>query len=599
MSPPAEAGFAATLSVTGRAWRIAPADAALTARLAAAHGLPEPAARLLAARGIAEPERFLKPTLRALLPDPSTLRDMDKAAARLAEAVRAGETVGVLTDYDVDGATSAAVIIRTLEALGAKTALQVPDRLVDGYGPNLGALRRLRDEGASVSLCLDCGATAHAALTAANDEGMAIIVIDHHKADGPPPPALAVVNPNRPDDESGMGGLAAVGVTFLACVALVRALRAAAWFGVERPEPDLMALLDLVALGTVADVVPLLGLNRAFVAQGLKVMADTAHPGLDALMRVSGVSGPPETQSLGYRLGPRINAGGRVGRADHGARLLLAADRPEAEALALALDADNARRREIEAETLAQAQADAAAQGHAPLVIVGRQGWHPGVIGICAGRLKDALDKPALVIAWDGEAGKGSGRAPAGCDLGAAMIAARAAGLLQSGGGHAAAAGFALTRPQFEGFTRFMTNWAAAAAPAAPELPIDGALTPAGASLALVQALFALAPYGAGFPEPRFAVSGTLSEVRSMGAAGQHLRLRLRSHDGAALEAVCFGAFAIARNGDSLGAALQRLRDQRAALAGRLSRNEWNGRVKAQLVVDDAMAEPDAALSEA
>ncbi|MEM6490844.1 MAG: DHH family phosphoesterase, partial [Pseudomonadota bacterium] len=331
------------LSAKGRVWRIADADPNAVRRMMTVADLPEPAARVLVGRGVApeEAEALLRPKLRALTPDPSTLIDLDLAAARLADAVERAETVGVLTDYDVDGATSAALLIRLLRALGVATALEAPDRIRDGYGPNIGALRRLRDGGATLVVCLDCGATAHEPLAAAAAEDIPVIVVDHHQADGPPPPALAVVNPNRPDDRSGMGALAAVGVTFLLGVGLLRALRGRGAFGEGRPEPDLKALLDLVALGTVADVVPLLGLNRAFVAQGLKVMAAGGNPGIAALMAAAAVDGPPDAATCGYTLGPRVNAGGRVGRADAGTRLLIAEDAEEAAALAALLDADN------------------------------------------------------------------------------------------------------------------------------------------------------------------------------------------------------------------------------------------------------------------
>src|SRR5712691_2751159 len=449
-------------SLCGRRWRM-PGDADGEAAVIAERlQLPEIVARLLATRGIAlaEAPSFLAPRLRELLPDPAHLRDMVPAVERLVRAVQGGERIVVFGDYDVDGATSAALLLRFFAAVGGHASVYVPDRLREGYGPNAPALLRLKAEGADVAVTVDCGATAHEPLMAAAEAGLDVIVVDHHVTEPLLPRALALINPNRLDDDSPHGALAAVGVAFLLVVALNRALREAGWY-TARAEPDLLQWLDLVALGTVCDVVPLTGINRALVAQGLKVARGLGNPGLKALAAVGGVTEPLDAYHLGFLLGPRVNAGGRVGAADLGARLLATDDPALAAELAHRLDGYNIERREIEAQTLqaAVAMVEAAPQSPA-LVFAAAEGWHPGVIGIVAARLRERYERPACVVALDsksaGGIGRGSGRSVPGVALGPAVIAARQAGLLVNGGGHAMAAGFTVAAAQIEPLRQFL-----------------------------------------------------------------------------------------------------------------------------------------------
>src|SRR5438132_1456578 len=426
-------------SVCGRRWHERAADPGLAAMIAERHGLPEIVGRLLAQRGIgvAEAPGFLAPRLREQLPDPAHLLDMDRAVARLARAVQDNEPIVVFGDYDVDGATSAALLMRFFAAVGVRASVYVPDRMREGYGPNAPALLRLKAEGAAIVVTVDCGATAHEALAAAAEAGLDVIVVDHHVSEPLLPRALALINPNRLDETSPHGALAAVGVAFLIVVALNRALREVGWYG-GRIEPDLLQWLDLVALGTVCDVVPLTGVNRALVAQGIKVARRGENPGLRALAAVGRVTSPIDAYHLGFVLGPRVNAGGSVGAADLGARLLATDDPALAAELATRLDGYNSERREIEAQTLAAAIEIVEAAPQSPaLVFVAAEGWHPGVIGIVAARLKERYERPACVVALADGIGKGSGRSVPGVALGPAVIAARQTGLLINGGGHA------------------------------------------------------------------------------------------------------------------------------------------------------------------
>ncbi|MEX2248435.1 MAG: single-stranded-DNA-specific exonuclease RecJ, partial [Parvibaculum sp.] len=454
-------------SVSGRAWVSRLADDRLALAIAQREGLPEIVARVLAGRGVAPEDcaAYLAPSLKSLMPDPRALVDMEKAAARVARAIMDGEKVAVFGDYDVDGATSSALLHRFFRAVGSELRVYIPDRIREGYGPNAPALLRLKQEGIGLVVTVDCGTMAHKALGLAADAGLPSIVIDHHQAEPALPPAYALVNPNRLDDESGLGQLAAVGVAFLFVVAINRALRDAGFYA-GRAEPDLMQWLDLVALGTVCDVVPLTGLNRAFVAQGLRVMARRRNVGLAALADVARMNGAPSTYHLGFLLGPRVNAGGRVGRADLGARLLVTEDEEEARALAEELNVMNAERQAIEAQVLEEALAQVEARLSAsrvntppPLILAQARGWHPGVIGIVASRLKDKYDRPTFVLAFDAKGeGKGSGRSIAGVDLGRAVTAALEAGLLVNGGGHAMAAGITLGENKLEAFEAFLTK---------------------------------------------------------------------------------------------------------------------------------------------
>lgn len=591
-APPRSCLLGVERSLTGRRWERRDADERAGLALAQRLGLPEPVARALAARGIDEAaaEGFLEPSLREQLPDPDRLAGMAEAAARLAEAVRRGERLAVFGDYDVDGATSAALLQRFFRAVGSEILVYVPDRLAEGYGPNSAALLGLRREGVELVVTVDCGITAYEPLQAAREAGLEVIVVDHHAAEPRLPEATAVVNPNRLDDASGLGSLAAVGVAFLLVVAVNRALRAAGWYGAGRAEPNLLQWLDLVALGTVCDVVPLTGLNRALVIQGLKVMARRGNAGLRALGEVAGLDERPGAYHLGFLLGPRVNAGGRVGEAGLGARLLATEDAAEAADIAARLDAWNRERRVIEAQVLEQALGQLAA-GPEPdgLVFVAGEGWHPGVIGIVASRLKERFGLPALVLALqeDGLA-KGSGRSVPGLDLGAAVLAARQAGLLVNGGGHPMAAGLTVAVDGVAALRDFLQPRLAAELSRLdwrPALGFDGTLTPRGADGRLLRALERLAPFGAGNPEPRWALPNLrLVRADPVGAGAEHLRMVAAGEDGRRLKAIAFRAFE-----SPLGEALQRRGEGRLLhLAGKLRADAWSGPEAVQLVVDDA-----------
>jgi single-stranded-DNA-specific exonuclease len=587
--PPAFLGV--ERSVCGRRWRLAEGDAALGETIAQRLGLPEIVGRLLAQCGVGldEAPAFLRPRLREQLPNPSHLRDMDRAADRLARAVRDSESIAVFGDYDVDGATSAALLARFFRAVGSEISIYVPDRLREGYGPNLPALLRLQAQGARIVVTVDCGAAAHQPLAGAAAAGLEVIVVDHHVGEPLLPCAHAVVNPNRFDEESPHRGLAAVGVAFLLVVAVNRALRAAGWYRGERPEPDLLAWLDLVALGTVCDVVPLSGINRALVAQGIKVARNGGNPGLAALAAAAGVREPIDAYHLGFALGPRINAGGRVGCADLGARLLASDDPALAAELAARLDGYNRERREIEAGALAAAIVQVEARPQSPsLVFAAAEGWHPGVIGIVAARLKERYERPACVVALANGIGRGSGRSVAGRHLGAAVIAARQAGLLREGGGHAMAAGFTVTADRLEALRAFLAERLGDGSDSAPpvaELRLDAALSLAAAGNGLIEHLDRLAPFGVGNPEPRFALPNVrIAHAEPMGAG--HLRLTLADPLGSSrLRAV---AFRVA--GAPLGEFLAATRGAAIHIAGHLRRDAWNGEAAARLIVEDAAA---------
>lgn len=577
-------------SFTGKRWRMRAVDERRALGLAQRLDVPDIIGRVLAARGIGfdEAETFLRPTLRDLLPDPSRLADMDKAATRLADAVIAGERVAVFADYDVDGATSAALLSRYFAAVGRDLRIYVPDRLNEGYGPTAEALLALHREGISLVVTVDCGITAHDALSAAAEAGLAVIVADHHAAEAHLPSAVAVVNPNRLDDSSGLGHLAAVGVTFMLVIAVNRALRARGYFA-NRPEPDLRQWLDLVALGSICDLVPLVGVNRALVTQGLKVMARWDNTGLRALAKLIELNAPPGTYHAGFVFGPRINAAGRVGEAGLGARLLACDDPQSAADMAKRLDAANRERQEIEAAVVGEAMARIAASGQdrdqTPVVVVAGEGWHPGVIGIVASRLVERLGRPVCVVAVKDGVGTGSGRSVPGADLGAAVIAARQEGLLLRGGGHAMAAGFSVARENMEAFAAFLAERLAEnvkAAVNAPTLSVDGAVAVAGASSSLVSVLAQVGPFGMGNPEPRFVVNGArLTYVSVVG--DNHLRCVLTDAAGSRLDAIAFRA----ANGE-LGQGLRQNNGRPLYVAGRLRENTWGGRSKPQLLIDDA-----------
>jgi len=543
--------------------------------------------QLLLARGVGREaiEANRAPSIRGFMPDPSIFNDMDKAARRLADAVQAHEQVTIFGDYDVDGATSAALMIRLLRDLGLAPSAYIPDRLMEGYGPSGEALVRIASGGATLIVTVDCGAQAFEALDMAREAGVDVIVVDHHKCAAALPHAHALVNPNRLDEGEGAahGHLAAVGVAFLLGAALLRELRGRGFFA-GRAEPKLLDLLDLVALGTVADVAQLKGLNRAFVAQGLKVMAQRGNIGLAALVEASRLTRAPTCSDLGFALGPRINAGGRVGRADLGVRLLTTEDANEARTIAAELDRLNEERRAI--ESIVQEQAEMLPHGSVVAVVAGK-GWHPGVIGIVAGRLKEKLGIPAIVIAIDDAGtGKGSGRSISGVDLGAVVLAAKEMGLLVAGGGHAMAAGLTIDPDRIPEFAAFLEERLAAAVAHAHEdraLLVDALLAPGGVTPGLCESMEAGGPYGMGWPAPRVA-AGPFRIVRVDVVGNGHVRAIVAGDDGRSLKAMAF------RSADTLlgQTLLQAPRDRKLWLAGRPKVDDWASRPAAELHLDDA-----------
>jgi single-stranded-DNA-specific exonuclease len=532
-------------------------------------------------------EAHRQPTIRGFMPDPSIFRDMDRAAERLADAIARSEPVTIFGDYDVDGATSAALLVRLLRDLGLRAGYYIPDRLLEGYGPSADALVRLADEGASLVVTVDCGAQAFEALQAAKDAGLDVIVVDHHKCSTALPVAHALVNPNRLDEGEGAahGHLAAVGVAFLLGAALIRTLRARGWFA-NRAEPKLLDLLDIVALGTVADVAQLRGLNRAFVTQGLKVMAGRRNVGLAALIEASRLTRDPTCTDLGFALGPRINAGGRVGRADLGVRLLTTEDEAEARAIAAELDQLNEERRAVEHAVRDEAEMLLAAQGNRSVVLISGADWHPGVIGIVASRIKERAQRPAIIVAVDGAIGKGSGRSVTGVDLGAAVMAAKDAGLLIAGGGHAMAAGLTVEADRLDALADFLNERLAAEVAAASEaraLLVDTVVGPGGVTPDLVEALETGGPYGAGWPSPRIA-AGRVRVVKVDIVGKNHVRAIVAGEDGRPIKAMAFGQADTPLGMALLGAGPQR----RLWLAGRAKIDDWGQRRAAELHIDDA-----------
>ncbi len=582
MTPgPATSFLGVDASLTGRRW-IGPPDGTLRLAEAMAQetGLPDPVCRLLVARGV-EPrdaEAYLKPALRDLLPDPMTLRDMEPATERLLAALARREKIAVFADYDVDGGASAALLLDWLSRQGVSATLYVPDRIDEGYGPNPPAMKALAAEH-DLIICVDCGTLSFDAISAAT--GADVVILDHHLGGETLPEALAVVNPNRQDEDGALSHLCAAAVVFLVLVEANRRLRQSG-----RTGPDLMAMLDLVALATVADVAPLTGVNRALVRQGLKVMAARARPGLAALADVAGLDVPPAAYHLGYILGPRVNAGGRVGRADLGARCLSSRDPHEARALAERLDQLNTERREIEAAVRDAALAQAETRGlEGPLVWAAGEGWHPGVVGIVAARLKEATNRPAIVIGFDGDEGKGSGRSVNGVDLGHAIQRVATEGLLIKGGGHRMAAGLTVARDSLESAMARLAELIEKQGVdlgAPRDLRLDAALMPGAATVDLIEEIEAAGPFGQGAPAPRFALPDMMIHaVREVGSG--HLKLTAGDGLGARIDAIAFGAF------DSpLGTRLQSHGGARFHLAGRLEVNHWRGRQLVQLRLEDA-----------
>jgi single-stranded-DNA-specific exonuclease len=586
-------------SATGRAWRdrLDARGAARALAIAQRHDLPELLARILAGRNVEVDavEAFLDPTIKRSMPDPHVLAAMPEAAARIADAIERGEAIAIFGDYDVDGATSAALLARFLRRAGTEPLIHIPDRLFEGYGPNVEAVRALAARGATLLVTVDCGTTSIEPLVQARALGVDVVVIDHHQADEALPPAVAIVNPNRRDDLSGLGHLAAVGLTFMTVVAVNRLLRSRGFWAGDRPEPDLLSFLDDVALGTVADVVALTGLNRAFVAKGLIALRQRNHVGHTSLMDVARLSGPPEAWHLGFLLGPRINAGGRIGRADLGVRLLLEDDPIEAARIAAELDRLNRERQMIEMDTVAQAEAEAMValgfEEKGAVVVTAAEGWHPGIVGLVAARLKEKFGRPAFAIALEpGGIGTGSGRSIPGVDIGRAVRRAVAEGLLEKGGGHAMAAGVTVRKSALAPLRAFLEATLAAdvaIARRANGLAIDGAVSAAAANTDLVAMIERAGPFGSGNPEPVIALPAhTIVYAEEAGQA--HIRLRLKSADGAFVNAIAFRA-----GGQKLGAALLQNRGRQVHAAGSFAIDRWQGEERVQFrLTDIAPAEP-------
>ncbi|WP_262691387.1 single-stranded-DNA-specific exonuclease RecJ [Kordiimonas aestuarii] len=578
-------------SALGQAWTMRGGVPRIAEAISERLGVPMVVGQLIAGRGV-EVEAaasFYAPSLKESLPDPLVILDMDKAVTRIARAIQAGEEIAIFGDYDVDGATSSAVLYRYLSALGARLRIYIPDRMVEGYGPNTPALLGLREAGVDLAITVDCGTLSFEPLKAAKEAGLEVIVVDHHKAEPALPEAVAVVNPNRLDDESGLGQLAAVGVAFLLCVALNRALRDAGHFNGGVREPNLLGLLDIVALGTVCDVVPLVGVNRALVAQGLKVMAQRRTAGLTALADVGRVSELPTCYHAGFVLGPRVNAGGRVGESYLGARLLTTDDPVEARQIAEKLDRYNEERRAIEAEVLTAAmeqveQAIGAAGSPDTVVVASGEGWHAGVIGIVASRLKDKYGLPTFVMAIENGEAKGSGRSISGVDMGAAVIEAVQRGLLIKGGGHAMAAGLTMAPDKIDAFAEFLRDLMRTSVAKAFErrsLKIDGVVALSGATAELVEQVDAVGPFGAGNPTPNFVIPDV--DLLKADLVGQnHLRCIFKSKDGKSIKAMAFRQW-----DEPLGEQLRTGIGRRFHIAGKLKKDTWAGGGKVEMTLED------------
>jgi single-stranded-DNA-specific exonuclease len=586
LSPENAAAFGVARSFSGRKWILQRVDENAAREMALASGISSALARLLVGRGVkpADVQDVLNPTLKRSMPDPLVLLNMDKAVARAKAAVESGESIAIFGDYDVDGSCSSALLHDFLAALGVKARIYIPDRMTEGYGPSANAMRTLRGEGASLVITVDCGATATDALSAAREAGLDVVVLDHHAVETLPP-AFAQVNPNQAGDTSGLTYLCAAGVTFMFVVALNRVLREAGYYTSKNiPEPDLRDLLDLVGLATICDVVPLIGVNRAFVRSGLALFGEK-RAGFAALASVAKVTGPYTPYHMGYVFGPRINAGGRVGRCTLGADLLTTHDGTEAEEFALALDLHNRERQAIEKLILEEAIAMAALQDNAPFLFAAKEGWHAGVVGIVAGRLKDRFGKPSFVAGFEGGLARGSGRSIPGVDIGAIVRAAKDAGLIATGGGHAMAAGFSLTMEQEGPFQAFLAQRFAEGGEALAgtlDLHIDTLISPAGATEAMVREIAQAGPYGAGNPEPLVAIADARVVFADI-VGKDHVRLRLAGGDGARLDAIAF------RVADTdLGRGLIASRGKAIHAAGRLKIDEWNGRTRVQLQIEDA-----------
>ena len=580
-------------SARGLKWveRLSPSEAYLGAAIAQRHDLPEIIGRLLAARNIAldQVPNVMNPTIRALCPDPATLTDMEKAAERIGRAILTGERIAIFGDYDVDGASSSALLHRFLAAHGLAARIYIPDRITEGYGPNKAAIAALIEDGADLIVTVDCGSTSFEALEVARERGVDVIVADHHQVGENLPSAHAVVNPNRQDCLSGQGHLCAAGVVFLMCIAIQRHLRLKGVYA-QRKAPELLEWLDIVALATVCDVVPLTGVNRAFVVQGLKVLRNRKNPGLKALCDAAGVNKPPSSHTLGFVLGPRINAGGRIGDAGLGARLLASDDPAETARIAETLDRLNRERREIELKTVEEAAAWAdrtlLEDPACPIIVAGSPAWHKGLVGLAASRLTERFQRPCLIFSQDERGGEatGSARSVTGVDIGAAVRGAVEAGVAKKGGGHAMAAGVTVEQHRLHELAQYLREALGPsyrAAAAAPELKVDGALTPRAATLDFAAQLESAGPYGQGNPAPRFCLpSVRLAMLKEI--AGGHLRCALQAVDGGQISAVAFRAA-----NSEIGTALAEARDFACHVAGRVERDEWGGRNRIEFQIED------------
>ena len=597
MGPDPKAFLGVERSITGRRWTPRLQTDRMAQAISQQANVSDIMGRILAARGVL-PETaasFLEPTLRELMPPAAQMMDVDAGASRLADAVMAGEAIGLIGDYDVDGMTSSALMVDFLSAAGVPPRVHIPHRVDEGYGPSVAAVEDHKAAGVQLLITLDCGVMAHDPLLKARELGMDTVIVDHHQAGHELPHACAVINPNRLDDTSGQGALCAAGVVMVLIGATSKQLRTRGWWSDARPEPDLMAMMDLVALGTVCDVVPLLGLNRAYVRQGLKIMARRDRVGVAALADVARLSRRPDAHSLGFVLGPRLNAAGRIGSAMDGLALLTSHDKGHAMQLAQALEEMNKKRQAIELATvdraIEQAEAMLGKQAKLPVVVVAGEGWHPGVLGLVASRLKDRFDKPAFAIGLpkDGSAAAGSARSIAGVNLGAAVQAAVAAGVAIKGGGHAMAAGITLEQARLGDLRAFLEAQLAAevdAVASVDNLTIDAAIAASGASTRFIEDLDRAGPFGQGNPSPVFALPSH-KVVYAARAGADHVRCTLVQSDGTRLKAIAFRAM-----GTELGEVLLSERQMPLHIAGRLTINDWGGKREGQLFIDDAAQVP-------
>ena len=579
-------------SAKGQRWVARLQDTRTAEAMAQQHELPEILCRVLAGRGVGidEAEAFLNPTLRTLMPQPSAFRDMEKGAARLAQAIRSGEKIGIISDYDVDGVSSASLMLRFLKAVGSSAHVYIPDRVSEGYGPSEKAVQALKDEGTQLLLTLDCGVLSHDPLAHAASLGLETIIVDHHQAGAELPEAHAVINPNRQDDVSGQGHLCAAGVVMILVAATNKLLREQGHYADSIAEPNMLQWLELVALATVCDVVPLKGLNRAYVTQGLKIMARRENPGLAALADVAGLKRRPDVYALGFMLGPRLNAAGRVGHADEALALLSATDRGEAANLARNLDDLNRKRQTIEMravdEALAQAELSLGKERKPAIIVASAEGWHPGVVGLVAARLKERFRLPAFALAINGKTGLavGSGRSVTGVDLGSAVRAAMERGILVKGGGHAMAAGLTVANEKLAELRQFLDDALSSQVEAARDdaLLVDGALTATGATLDLIELLEQAGPYGSAHPSPMF-VFPAHRVVYADAAGTDHIRCTIASSDGTRMKAIAFRAM-----GTQLGELLLSERQMPLHIAGRLVADEWGAKRQPSLQIEDA-----------